>query len=235
MGWHRRGSLRIAAAGLLGAVLPAALAQSSFVNWETPHVSPLDRSPSGELLFAVNTADNRLEIFDITLGTAVWQASVPVGLDPVSVRARTDDEVWVVNHVSDSISIVNVATRNVARTLLTGDEPTDVVFANGRAFVTLSQLNQLAVYNLANLAAAPTIVNIEGEDPRALAVSHDGTRVYAAIFDSGNGTTILTTAQVSSGASPYGGVNPPPNSGTQFSPPQRAGNPAPPPVALIVK
>ena len=32
--------------------------------------------------------------------------SVPVGLDTVSVRARTNNEAWVVNHSSDSISIV---------------------------------------------------------------------------------------------------------------------------------
>ena len=36
-------------------------------------------------------------------------ASVPVGLEPVAVAARTDGEVWVVNHLSDSVSIVDVA------------------------------------------------------------------------------------------------------------------------------
>ena len=38
-------------------------------------------------------------------------ASVPVGLEPVAVAARTDGEVWVVNHLSDSVSIVDVASR----------------------------------------------------------------------------------------------------------------------------
>ena len=40
-------------------------------------------------------------------------ASVPVGLEPVAVAARTDSEVWVVNHLSDSVSIVDVDARRV--------------------------------------------------------------------------------------------------------------------------
>ncbi len=38
----------------------------------------------------------------------VHTASVPVGLEPVAVAARTDREVWVVNHLSDSVSIVEL-------------------------------------------------------------------------------------------------------------------------------
>ena len=36
---------------------------------------------------------------------------MPVGLEPVAVAARTDAEVWVVNLLSDSVSIVDVASR----------------------------------------------------------------------------------------------------------------------------
>src|SRR6185436_14903626 len=73
--------------------------------------------------------------------------SVPVGLEPVAVAARTDDEVWVVNHLSDSISIVNVGATppRVTRTLLVGDEPRDIVFAGpggGRAFITTARRGQ---------------------------------------------------------------------------------------------
>ncbi len=122
---------------------PSALcAQSSFVNWENPHVHPLEISPDGNTLLAVNTPDNRLEIFSIDTGTARHEASVPVGLDPVTVRARGDSEAWVVNHVSDSVSIINIETGNVVRTLSTDDEPADVVFAGSpeRAFVSCSHM-----------------------------------------------------------------------------------------------
>jgi len=95
---------------------------SAFVNWETPHVHPLDLTPDGTMLLAVNTPDAGLEILDVTGATPVAVGRVGVGLDPVSVRARTSDEAWVVNHVSDSVSIVDLTTRHVVRTLNPGDE-----------------------------------------------------------------------------------------------------------------
>lgn len=73
-------------------------------------------------------------------------ASVPVGLEPVAVAARTNDEVWVVNHMSDSISVVDVSASppRVVRTLLVGDEPRDIVFAGSpqRAFITTAHRGQ---------------------------------------------------------------------------------------------
>ncbi|HEX6883344.1 MAG TPA: YncE family protein [Planctomycetota bacterium] len=223
------------------------LAQNALVNWETPHVSPLARTPDGMRLLAVNTPDNRLEVFDLGSGTPAALLSIPVGLDPVSVRARTSTEAWVVNHVSDSVSIVDLVAGHVVATLATDDEPCDVVFAGApqRAFVSCSQANTVLVFDPADLAAAPQRVTIRGEDPRALAVSSDGTRVYAAIFESGNGTTILGGgAQFNIGFppnvvddpdGPHGGANPPPNAGAAFDPPIAAGLPTPPPVGLIVR
>ncbi len=227
----------IAALAIALSTAPLARAQNGFVHWETPHVSPIALTPDGSTLLAVNTADNRLEIFDVSGSVPVAVAAVPVGLDPVSVRARTNDEAWVVNHVSDTISVVDLPTRRVIRTIFTGDEPTDVVFAGSpqRAFVSVSQLNQVRVWEVSNPTAAPAIVNIQGEDPRALAVSADGTRVFAAIFESGNPTTIVRQQDVSNPNGPYAGRNPPPNSGTQFDPPLTPGLPPPPPVAQIVR
>ena len=205
-----------------------------FVNWETPHVSPLDISPDGSRLFAVNTPDNRLEIFDLTGDVPISVGRVPVGLDPVTVRARTDDEVWVVNHISDSVSIVDTTLGNVVKTLSPGDEPTDVGFAAGRAFVVCSQLNQVVVYDLSDLDAPPERLAIAGEDPRALAVSPDGSRVVVAIFESGNGTTVIPQHVVSDPSSPYGGQNPIPTFDALFAEQIDALPPALP-VALIVK
>jgi YVTN family beta-propeller protein len=58
-------------------------------------------------------------------GTLTPSASVPVGIEPVAVAARDDGQVWVVNHLSDSVSIVDVASSppRVVRTLLVGEEP----------------------------------------------------------------------------------------------------------------
>src|SRR5215471_11306048 len=94
-------------------------AQSSFVLFETGQVRPLALSPDGTHLFAVNTPDGRLEIFSVGANRLTKTGSVEVGMEPVAVAARSDSEVWVVNHLSDSISIVDVSgTPRVVRTLL---------------------------------------------------------------------------------------------------------------------
>ncbi len=234
--------------GAIVSALPnLAYAQPSFVNWESPHVSPVDMTPDGAKLLVVNTADNRLEVFDISSGTPSLAGSVPVGLDPVSVRALDDSTVWVVNHISDSVSIVDLGAMNVVRTLRTLDEPTDVAFAGTprRAFVSCSQANAVMVFDPDSPAVLPTTIPIEGEDPRAMAVSADGSQVYVAIFESGNKTTILGGGStinngfppnvVNSPLGPYGGVNPPPNDGLVFTPPMKPGNPSPPAVGMIVR
>ncbi|MHC4378714.1 MAG: YncE family protein, partial [Planctomycetota bacterium] len=80
----------------------------TFINWEHPHVTPLGITPSGSRLLAVNTPDNRLEIFDTSGLQPVALEPIPVGLDPVSVRVRNEYEAWVVNHVSDTISVIDL-------------------------------------------------------------------------------------------------------------------------------
>jgi YVTN family beta-propeller protein len=60
---------------------------------------PVVLSPDGSQLFVVNTPDNTLEIFDVGVGGLTFSASVPVSMEPVAVAARTNDEVWVVNHL----------------------------------------------------------------------------------------------------------------------------------------
>src|SRR5437867_2964332 len=126
----------------------------SFLNFESGHVRPLALSPAAERLFAVNTPDNRLEIYTITAGGLLLAAEVAVGLEPVAVATRTNGagrtEAWVTNLLSDSVSIVevdptNIALSRVTRTLLVGDEPRDIVFAGtggNRAFITCAHRGQ---------------------------------------------------------------------------------------------
>ena len=222
------------------------VAQNGLVNWETPHVSPLAMTPGGARLLAVNTADNRLEVFELGSGIPVKAFSIPVGLDPVSVRMHRQ-EAWVVNHVSDTVSVVDLVLGQVVATLVTDDEPCDVVFAGNpaRAFVSCSQANTVMVFDPADLSAPPVRIAIKAEDPRAMAVSAARDIVYVAIFDSGNRTTVLGGGAVMNigfppnvvddADGPHGGVNPPPNDGAVFDPPLAPGLPAPIPVSLIVR
>ena len=112
-----------------------AQSRSSFTLFESGQVRPLALSPDGSHLFAVNTPDNRLEIFRVRQHGLQHIDSVPVGLEPVAVAVRSNTEVWVVNHLSDSVSIVNVHpphARRVVQTLLVGDEPRDITIDDRR-------------------------------------------------------------------------------------------------------
>ena len=88
-----RAACLLLVAGLLSLVAGSAAGQSSFVAFESGSVRPLALSPDGTRLFATNTPDNTLEIFDVGAGGLTWAASVQVGLEPVAVAARTNDEV----------------------------------------------------------------------------------------------------------------------------------------------
>src|SRR6267378_747068 len=196
-------------------------AQASYVNFEGKQTSPIRLSPDGTRLFAVNTPDARLSVFDVTQpSNPRLIAEIPVGVEPVSVNPRNNDEVWVVNEVSDSISVVSVSQRMVTDTIYVKDEPADVVFAGGNAFISASRKNMIAVFD-ATSHVLVTNIAVFGENPRALALNAAGTKLYAAFALSGNHTTLIPP------------TNAPPQQ-TNATPPMRAGLPPPPQVSLIV-
>jgi len=205
----------VTAATATPAALPAA---GEFRNFESGPVRPLAVSPDGSRLFVTNTPENRLYVYDLTTLAPTLVTTVPVGLEPVAVAARSNDEVWVVNHLSDSVSVVDLAASppRVAHTLLVGDEPRDIVFAGvgrDRAFITAARRGQNVPFAANSLVAgtprcdvwvfdanAPgdslsseplTVLHLFGDTPRPLAVSVDGRTVYAGVFNSGNRTTTL--------------------------------------------
>ena len=73
---------------------------SSFINFETAPVHPVALSPDRQTLAVCNLPDGRVELFDVSSGTPVSLGEVRVGVDPVSLRFRTTNELWVVNHIS---------------------------------------------------------------------------------------------------------------------------------------
>ena len=126
--------------GWLGVGSAGSAQLPEYTLFEAGQVRPVAMSPDGTKLFAVNTPNATLEIFDVGDEMLSFAAAVPVGLEPIAVAALDDTEVWVVNHLSDSVSIVDVAADppRVVRTLLVGDEPRDIVFAGSdgrRAFI----------------------------------------------------------------------------------------------------
>lgn len=201
-------------------VVPTSNIQSDI--FESGPVRTTALSPDGSRLFVTNIASHKLEIFNVVASGIEFSASVAVGLEPVAVAPRSNTEVWVVNHLSDSISIVDISsTPRVVNTLLVGDEPRDIVFAgtsNQRAFITAAYRGQnhptftvadlkteglgradVWVFDPADLGSQlggepKTIINLFTDSPRALAVTPDKSTVYAAAFMSGNQTTAIGNA-----------------------------------------
>jgi len=206
---------------------------NGYINFETIPTRAVALSSDGARLFALNVPDGRLEIFDVDPSGLRASGSVSVGLDPIALAVRNDAEVWVVNHLSDSVSIVDVSQDppRVRQTLLVGDEPRDIVFAGangGRAFITAARrgqnhpddtVNETQVPGLGRAdvwvfdADAPgagfggdplTIVTLFADKPGALAATPDGSQVYVSIFSSGNGSSVINDEAICGSTGPAG-------------------------------
>lgn len=113
---------------------------NQYTLFEAGPVRPVAVGRDG-LVAVTNIPDDRLELFRPSTSGVEPCGSVFVGARPVAVAA-VGTGFWVVNHLSDSVSIVSVdaetCAARVEQTLLVGDEPRDVVAAtapDGRSYV----------------------------------------------------------------------------------------------------
>ena len=167
----------------------------------SPHADPIALSPTVQELYVVNTPADTLDVIDTS--TQMVIASVIVGVDPVSVEVRPDgNEVWVSNHVSDSVSVIDTDPASPSRYQVIAtvtawdedgwvtdfDEPAGIAFAsNAKAYVALTSRNRIAVVDVATRTVTKQI-QVLSQEPRALEVRGD--RLYAIPFESGNQTEI---------------------------------------------
>ncbi len=136
------------------------------------------------------------------------ESSIFTGLEPVAMveHPTQDDIVFVANHVSDSVSVVDLALGNVIATIQVGDEPQGLAIAEGKLFVACARAPATPLAPGATLPgpieenvvvvaqADPPYsllknVVLDGMKPRGVAVA--GGTVYVAIQNSGNHTTLL--------------------------------------------
>ena len=168
-------------------------------SYMSPHASPI--AVSDHFVFAVNTPADTLDIIDKASAAVVHR--VNVGIDPVSVAVRPDaKEVWVANHISDSVSVVDIEPGSptylqVVATIQAFekgsratyfDEPVGIAFAsNEKAYIALSAENEIAVIDVPTRKLVKRL-EIVGQDPRAISVRGD--RLYVIPFESNNQTQL---------------------------------------------
>ena len=192
----------LAAASLLAA--PAAEAGAprkhepiGFQLFESPQVDPLVLSADGATLYVAHTTANAVQVVSVGSGVAVQR--IPVGMEPVSLALRPGgQELWVANHVSDTVSIIDIAPASPTRWKVIDtiqaidgagvsrfDEPAGIAFTGdgAKAYVALSSRDAIAVIN-ADTRTVTGSIKVRAQDPRAIAVRNG--RLYVAAFESGN-------------------------------------------------
>ena len=171
---------------------PTPIHHSSYMS---PHASPI--AISGDHVFVANTPDDTVDIIQTKSRKLVGR--VKVGVDPVGIAARPDGkEVWVTNHVSDSVSIIDTNPKNKSYMQVVAtvqrfhptngstrfDEPVGIAFAsNEKAYVALSSENTIAVIDVASRKVTK-LLPVTAQDPRAITVR--GNRLYVIPFESNN-------------------------------------------------
>lgn len=217
---------RVRWCSLLGLLLCAGMVRAQAVQYESPHVHPINLG--GDRMAVVNTPDSRVSFFLYAGDGFNLISEVKVGLEPISVRQAGNGLYWVVNHLSDSISIVDASTASVIETLPVGDEPTDIAFLDHPilddgsqvAAVTLSQEDRVIFCEAFPPYTLLGAVDLNGAEPRAMAVDVDGMSVWVALFESGSNTSIVQRQLVADVNGPWGGSLPP------FDPPLNPNLPA---------
>ena len=164
--------------------------------FESPQANAIALSPDGATLYAVLTTMGRVRVIDTA--TMNIRAVIDVGTDPVSLALRPDgSELWVSNHVSDSVSVISLAAGpthhkvmetiqlvDAANLVTDFDEPVGIAFAsNHKAYVALSSRNQIAIVDADSYAVTGALA-MNAQEPRALVVQ--GGRLFVPAFESGN-------------------------------------------------
>ena len=155
----------------------------------------------GEHVFAANTPGNTVDVISKNARQVICR--IPVGIEPVGLAVRPDgSELWVANHVSDSVSIIDLKASSPTHFCVIDtlqqldpdtrstrfDEPVGIAFASDRkAYVSLSSENEIAVIDVPTRTISKRL-RITAQEPRGIAVRNG--RLYVISFESGNQTQL---------------------------------------------
>ncbi len=153
---------------------------------------------SADRLWVVNPDANSVTAFNVKTGGRLIQRTV--GVAPRTIALSPAGQVWVTNKLSASISVIDPATRKVVHTIAlpANSQPYGVVAspAGGVMYVTLEATGRLLKLDAASYAIQASLD--VGSNPRHVAVTGDGSRVYVSRFITpplpGESTAVVQTA-----------------------------------------
>jgi YVTN family beta-propeller protein len=167
-------------------------------SMESPHANPI--AINGNFVYVTNTPSSTVDVIERESKKIVDR--IHVGIDPVSIAVRPDGkEVWVSNHVSDSVSVIDSDPKSPTFHVVIAtiqefnqhkatlfDEPVGIAFAsNDKAYVALSSENQIAVIDVKTRKIRDRLY-LQAQDPRAITVR--GNKLYVIPFESTNKTQL---------------------------------------------
>ena len=133
-------------------------------------------------IWNVNPDNDTVSVFDVVTNNKL--AEVAVGDEPRSLAIAPDGRVWVTNHGSDTLNIINEGSLTVEDivSLPSGSRPFGLVFdPNGSSgFVALQATGLLVKLNPSNGTQTGS-VNV-GPHPRHISVDDTGNKVYVSRF-----------------------------------------------------
>jgi YVTN family beta-propeller protein len=193
-------------------------------------------TPDGQRAVVTEFDEGAVAIIDRASG-AVLRHVATGGAQPTGVAVTADGAQAVVTQsLGGSVAFVDLKTFAVARMTLSG-MPWDVVLSPDatRAYVSVSQLDRVAVVDVARRTVIGTIPT--GRRPRALAITPDGSTVVAANMTAGSvsfldAVGMRQTAQGPTPAVNLRGVAVYPNGRRAFAVGQRAQNERPTETAI---
>jgi YVTN family beta-propeller protein len=162
-------------------------------------------SADGARAYVAERITNTVSILDAVTGKLIARVDSG-GTEPTGL-ALTDDgaTLLVANNFSDTLGLIDTRKNDLKSKISLRGGPWSVVTAQGRAYVTLSRLDRVAVVDPAT-GKEESAISV-GRRPRALALTPDGKTLLCANMSGGSLSVISTETNKETARLALGAVN----------------------------
>lgn len=152
--------------------------------------SPITVTPDGERLLVVNPDSNSVSVVSVS-GTPALEFEIPVGRFPQTVAVDSESRfAFAVNRIDDSLSVLDLDSREAIGCVPLQDEPFAVVTNGNYIFVSNQGSDSISVIHRATFLPLMTIRTAAA--PKGMALSNDGSMLYITHFFSGKMSVVDT-------------------------------------------